>query len=121
MSDDTRKGVTLRTKRRLHQPQEAIERRRDARLKQRSLRSSLGPVIDLSRSGMRVLSPRKIQHYLELTIHDDTGSRIQLRARVVWCKRIGFRRHLAGLEFIENPEAVTSHLTKIVTTDYLSL
>ena len=92
------------------------ERRRDARLKQRSLQSNLGPVIDLSRSGIRVLSRRRLRGRFRLVLYNYSGRQLQLRARVVWSKRISFRRHQVGLELIDPPENVARELAKIGTT-----
>lgn len=95
-------------------PTEA-ERRRDARLKQRALQSSLGPIADLSRSGMRVHSTRRLRGTVRVVIHNRTGPHLQLKARVVWCERLGFRRHMAGLEFIDPPASAIRELMKIGT------
>ncbi len=92
------------------------ERRRDVRLKQRSLQSSLGPVIDLSRSGLRVRSTRRLRGQLTVTLFNRNGPHLEVRARVVWSKRLGFRKHVAGLEFIDSPPNMLRELAKLGTT-----
>ena len=93
------------------------ERRMYARLRQRSLQSSLGPVLDLSRTGMRVRSSRRLRGVLEILLFPRSGTRLQVRVRVVWSKRIGFRKHLAGLEFVNPDPNVARELANIGTTD----
>ncbi len=94
------------------------ERRRDARLKQGALRSSVGPVIDLSRGGMKVRSSRRLRGEMDVVIFNPSGPHLQLRARVVWTERLGFRRHLAGLQFIDPPEKVARALVEIGTNSF---
>ncbi|MHC4427837.1 MAG: PilZ domain-containing protein [Planctomycetota bacterium] len=92
------------------------ERRRDVRLKQKSLHSNLGPVIDLSRSGMRVRSTRRLRGILAVVLFNRNGPHLNVRARVVWTKRIGFRKHVSGLEFIDPPQNMLRELAKLGTT-----
>lgn len=97
--------------------QSVSERRRHARIPQRSLESSLGKVIDLSRSGMRVQGTRRLRGTLEVVIFNTSGPHIRIRARVAWTKRIGFRRHQSGLEFIDLPSSVAAELARIATAE----
>jgi hypothetical protein len=93
------------------------ERRRHVRIKQRSLHSNFGPVIDLSRSGMRVRSTRRLRGKLDVVLFNRNGPDLQVQARVVWSRRIGFRKHVAGLEFLDPPPNTVRELAKIGTTD----
>jgi hypothetical protein len=107
------------THQRLTEPEPAPpvnERRRDVRLKQGSLHSNLGPVIDLSRSGMRVRSTRRLRGIRAVVLFNRNGPHLNVRARVVWTKRIGFRKHVAGLEFIDPPNNMLRELAKLGTT-----
>ncbi|MHC4416146.1 MAG: PilZ domain-containing protein [Planctomycetota bacterium] len=97
------------------------ERRRHARLKQRSLHSNIGPVIDLSRAGMRVTSTRRLRGMIDVVLFNPSGAQLQLRARVVWSKRLSFRKHVSGLEFIDPAEHVARELAKIGTTGFFGL
>jgi hypothetical protein len=103
---------------RLTEPEPAApvtERRRDVRLKQTSLHSSLGPVVDLSRSGMRVRSTRRLRGIVSVKLFNRNGPHLNVKARVVWSKRLGFRRHVAGLEFIDPPPNMLRELAKLGT------
>jgi hypothetical protein len=93
----------------------AAERRRDARLKQRALLSSLGPVLDLSRSGMRVQTTKRLRGTLAVVLFSSNGPHLQIQARVVWSERKGFRRHVAGLEFVDPPQSAVRELMKLGT------
>lgn len=95
----------------------ASERRRYARIKQSSLNSSLGPVVDLSRGGLRVISTRRLRGSVDIVLFNRSGPHLELKALVIWSQRIGFRKHLTGLEFVDPPPDVTRQLTKIGTTD----
>ncbi len=81
------------------------DRRRDVRIRQNTLNSNLGQVMDLSRSGMRVLSPRRLKGPQSVVVFARQGPHLQVMARVVWSERIGFRKHMIGLEFVEDPPA----------------
>ncbi len=94
----------------------AAERRRFARMKQLSLHSTVGPVIDISRTGMRVESRRRLRGTVNIILFNVNGPDLELKARVVWTKRLGFRRHLAGLEFVGLTPAVSRELVNIGTS-----
>ena len=96
----------------------AAERRRHARLKQKSLVSNLGPVMDLSRSGLRILTTRRRRGIVQIVLFDLTGRRVRLRCRVVWSKRIAFRKHLIGLALLGADESLSRELAKIGTTGF---
>ncbi len=66
----------------------AIERRRFARLNQQSLMSTVGPVIDLSRTGMRVEGRRRLRGTVRIILFNLNGPDLELKARVVWTKRL---------------------------------
>ena len=87
-------------------------RRTTGRRSQEDLTSSLGPVLDLSRGGMRVLADRKPRGEFDLKLIA-LEQTIALRGRVAWTQRIGFRKHVVGIEFVNLPEAVARTLTEI--------
>lgn len=91
------------------------DRRRDARIRQTTLSSNLGPVIDLSRSGMRVLCSRRLKGLQSIVVFSRNGPHMEVTARVIWSERLGFRKHLIGLEFVEPPPA--RQLANISTSD----
>ncbi len=89
------------------------DRRRHGRLKQQQLRSSIGPVVDLSAGGMRVISDRRLKGELTIVLHHEVGLEFSVQVRVKWRKRIGFRQHMIGLEFFNLTPNDTSQLARI--------
>jgi PilZ domain len=85
-------------------------RRIPGRVPQELLVSTLGPVLDLSSGGMRVLATRPPQaERLEMSLRSgDLG--VKLHVRVAWYRRLGFRRHEIGLSFLN----VDSDMAKIL-------
>ncbi len=92
------------------------ERRLFARINQQTLMSNQGPVIDLSRTGMRVNSTRKLRGSLKIILFNRNGPHIEVYARVVWTRRLGFRKHVSGLEFIDPPPSFARELANIGTS-----
>jgi hypothetical protein len=70
--------------------------------------------VDLSRNGMRVESRRRLQGDFDVTLVSYEGE-LTLRARVAWTRRIGLRRHLTGLKFLNVDDVAAERLTKIST------
>ena len=64
---------------------------------------------------MRVSGTRKLRGIQSVTLFNRIGPHLQVRARVVWSKRLGFRKHVAGLEFIDPPPNVARELANIGT------
>jgi hypothetical protein len=81
-------------------------RRSSGRQRLEALRCNLGPVLDLSAGGMRVLSKRSRSGELLVTLRS-FGRKVTVAAKVAWSRRIGFRRHLVGLSFTNvNPDSI---------------
>ncbi len=82
------------------------DRRRHPRVKAgETLSSNIGRVLDLSPSGVRVMTRRKPKGVLDVALWDIHRG-LTVRARVIWSKRLGFRRYESGLKFIEvSPDA----------------
>lgn len=78
--------------------------RRHGRLRVAALTCTLGPVLDLSASGMRVecrgKPPIREGEAAELTMHAPFGP-FTVKTRVHWIRRAGFRRYHIGLEFVD--------------------
>lgn len=108
-----------------HQPQldppRADERRRHGRLRTEEVACSLGEVLDLSASGMKVLRKgrRAAQMGETFTVTLKYGGfALPVDVRVVRLEKIGFRRYIFGLQFEElNPEIQSklTHLARIST------
>ena len=87
-------------------------RRVKGRLPQEGLDCNLGPVLDLSLGGVRVLCKRPREG--DLTVHlDGFDITLKLQAKVVWTTRHGFRRHEMGLEFMHVDEEIARILSRI--------
>jgi hypothetical protein len=74
--------------------------RRRKRLAQDILKSDLGPVVDLSADGMRVLSKKPMEGLVTIKLFAP-GFEQSLKARVVWRRKLGFRMHELGIQFLE--------------------
>jgi hypothetical protein len=100
----------------LRQPQASGANRREAGrvLVNGDVRCNLGRIVDLSATGMRLQSPRRLAnvHMVEISTRSIT---LQLPAEVVWCRRVGFRRHLAGLRFLEVDDRIATALIQIAS------
>src|SRR5262245_25687982 len=95
-----------------------VERRLRGRVRQQGVVSNLGVVLDLSAGGMRILSTRQIEGQMDVRIWTE-GDSIMLKASTVWSKRIGFRRHLVGFEFLDLDERSTAKLSQIAAAHRL--
>lgn len=96
-------------------PTPGSERRMRGRVRQQGVMSTAGVVIDLSASGMRVLSTRANRG--ERVVHIWTEAEtLSLRAEAVWTRRIGFRRHLAGFRFHDLDGAAMQKLSAIAAS-----
>ena len=89
------------------------DRRRHRRVKATgSVICNLGRVLDISGGGLRVLGKTKAegQGRVELT---STTHRVIVPARVVWCHKVGFRKYVMGLEFMNLTPEMTRQVTEI--------
>lgn len=96
-----------------------LDRRTRGRVLQQGVISNVGVVIDISGGGMRVLhtKPLEGQHEVEITTESET---LKLVAQVVWCKKIGFRRQMAGLRFVNIDEATVRSIARIAAAHRLN-
>lgn len=82
----------------------AKSRRGCGRVRIEDMPCNMGTVVDLSASGIRVItnkaSARKMGRTLTVKLQGPK-QRIELEAEVVWVKRIGLRKHIVGLRFVE--------------------
>lgn len=84
------------------------------RLPQEGLHSNLGRVLDLSLDGMRIVSARvpPEDEPVEVELRDPDGE-VCLKARVVWSRRVGFRRHEIGMRFLDMTRELAAKLTRV--------
>ncbi len=79
---------------------ETANNRRHGRIRPDAIWCSLGTILDLSASGLRVMSKKPLGGQGVVTMRDGDVT-VSVQARIVWCRRIGFRRHEAGIEFVD--------------------
>jgi hypothetical protein len=75
------------------------ERRTSDRYAPDWLQCSCGHVLDVSSSGLRLLATRSMSGEHELRLWGNESS-MSLIGRVMWSRRLGFRRHEVGIQFI---------------------
>lgn len=79
-------------------PTRSSERRNHRRHAQGQLNSSIGPVLDLSTSGLRVIA--KKPWLGEITIRlQAPGIDVNVPVTVMWSRKLGFRAYEMGLTF----------------------
>jgi len=87
----------------LKKPQKSIAdagRRSNQRRPQDVLHTNYGPVLDLSASGIRVISTRGLSGVVKVSLQG-AGIDQTFKARVVWVKKVSFRVFEVGLEFVD--------------------
>jgi len=97
----------------LHPPRES-DRRRHGRIRTEEVTCSIGDVVDLSASGMRVeRKGRQVIHEGEtitLTLKYDQYA-LPIKAEVVRLEKVGFRRYVLGMQFEELSDEIKAKLT----------
>jgi c-di-GMP-binding flagellar brake protein YcgR len=89
------------------------QRRRFGRRLQSELECSLGPVLDISAGGMRILSSRVPRREpFDVMVHDESNP-VTLKAKVAWVKKRFLGRPEVGLEFIDVDGETRDKLTRI--------
>ena len=88
------------------------ERRKSGRVNEETVACNLGSVINLSTGGLRLLSHRRLNGILSIELWD-THRGLRLRGKVTWCRRIGFRKHELGVEFINLTPDIAGDLARI--------
>ena len=83
-----------------HRYEVSAERRSQIRIPQSELHGSLGAVLDIASPRMRVMSRWVLKNEVKFDLNT-TVDPLPVRARVVWAKRVGFRQHEVGLNFLQ--------------------
>ncbi len=95
---------------------EETDARRFGRICCTRVRCGLGEVLDLSAAGMRVFASRKPKlkpdRSYRLRVQSDVGE-CEVVAKLVWSHRLGFRKHLLGLRFVEMQEETRRQLNDL--------
>ncbi len=87
-------------------------RRIPGRLPQEQLICNLGPVLDLSPGGMRILCTRPHLGTMDVRLRGGDFS-LKIHTKVAWSRRLGFRRHEIGLTFLDVDEELGAMLSRI--------
>ena len=90
----------------------ADDRRAHGRLPQELLQCNLGSVLDLSMSGIRVRCTRPPKGIVDVELMD-LEDPVNLKAQVMWIRRLGFRKFEVGLNFLDVPPDVARQLTRV--------
>ena len=98
---------------------EGSNARRAGRVRMEMVSSTLGDVLDLSATGMRIRCARKPDcsagSELDVELEGLDGS-FQVHAKVAWVKRTGLRKHEVGLEFVDPDTEVRKQLAGLART-----
>ena len=93
-----------------------IERRRLARFPQAELHCDLGRVLDVSAAGMRVVCRKPPAGDVDVTLNTEFDP-ITVRAKVIWSRRLGLRKHETGMVFIDLSPEASRFLATLSTPD----
>lgn len=96
---------------------ESDNRRRAGRLPLEALSCELGPIEDLSQTGMRVRSWRRLPvPELMLTLRGyDSYEPLRVACRVTWIRRDGIFRYELGFQFMNVTPALVRRLTALAS------
>ena len=78
-----------------------------------SLITSLGPVLDASATGLRILTREKVEGEQTITLSDG-DTEITLTGRVIWSKRRGLRQREIGFHFAEMSDAERQQFGRMI-------
>lgn len=93
-----------------------ISRRRHGRVRCQETRCTLGEVLDLSASGVRVLTRGRVRLKRDTVIPMiiEVGDRaVPVQAKVVWVNKAGWRRRTAGLQFVDLTPELRARLAEL--------
>ncbi len=93
-------------------PTRSVEHRRHGRLNEPGLSCSAGSVIDLSAGGVRILSKRALKGRLDIFFDTNDGPKLGVKTRIAWCRKVGFRAYLVGLQFEDLPLSAAKRLLR---------
>jgi hypothetical protein len=91
--------------------------RRTGRKRCHTLVCEFGEIVDLSADGMRIRQRggARVKQNDQIVISISfMSNEVQLKARVIWSRKTGFRRREIGLQFVELAPQVKSTLEEIV-------
>ena len=109
---DTILAMARRIGKGMYRRRSRTERRKSGRVKQGTIACNLGSIINLSAGGLRLLSHRRLNGILSVELWDAHRG-LRLRGKVAWCRRIGFRKHEVGVEFLNITPEIAGNLAAI--------
>lgn len=74
--------------------------------------TSLGPIIDVSIAGIRILAEKRIEGRQRLTLVPGEDE-ITVEIRVVWCRQVEKRMYEVGCEFVGIDESVRGRIARL--------
>ncbi len=87
------------------------------RMRCNNVETTLGPVLDFSATGIRILSKREVKHEVEGEPIEigllSAFEMVRVKVMVRWSRKLGWRRHEVGLEFVEVSDEVRTVLSEI--------
>lgn len=97
----------------------ADERRRHGRFRVRGVNTSVGKVLDISASGMRLQTRSclagRVGRTIRIVIEADCVPPFEVEARIVWGRKLGMFRHECGVCFERLDYAANQALATIVS------
>lgn len=78
----------------------ALSRRAQPRMRQETLHSSIGQVLDISAGGACILVPSRLEGLIQFRIFDAVES-VMVRAEVLRVRRVGLFKREIGLRFVD--------------------
>jgi|CXWL01.1.fsa_nt_gi hypothetical protein len=103
----------------LGKPKDMSNKRSGGRVVTQELHCSLGPVLDLSSSGLRVeangKAPIREGQVFSMTLFTLAGP-ILVTCRAVWVKKVGWSRLQFGLQFMDVAEELRKAIREIART-----
>jgi diguanylate cyclase (GGDEF)-like protein len=106
------RDFTPKPREQMNRPTRGVENRRYGRLKGPGLACSAGTVIDLSAGGVRILSNRRLKGRTVIYFGIRQEQRLGVKSKIVWCRRVGFRTFLVGLQFEDLPLEAAKRLLR---------
>ena len=97
-------------------PGDRSNRRRGGRLPLEAVRCGAGTVIDISGTGMKIRSRCEVHGYVQTTLQG-LGSELTILAQVAWCRKVGFMKYEAGLQFVEMDDATRQALLQFTAVN----
>lgn len=89
-------------------------RRRFRRFRVSGLNCDAGEVLDVSAAGVKLQSRRKFKGIVNVRLWNEM-TEVVLPASIVWSRRLGFRKHEAGLRFVNMCADAAKKLAMILT------